>query len=149
MNEERFDFVELAETVAGRLLIDAPGTNYVFHYEIPEDKVFVLADKRRMEQVLGNLIENAKKYVLPGGEIRLKIQRENDRIQFSIFNQSPPIDEQELSKFGASFIEARISETKAPAWDLPSFLRSFPCIRPRMAYITSKMVLSSIFSFQR
>lgn len=103
LNEERFDFVELAETVAGRLLIDAPGTNYVFHYEIPEDKVFVLADKRRMEQVLGNLIENAKKYVLPGGEIRLKIQRENDRIQFSIFNQSPPIDEQELSKIWSKF----------------------------------------------
>ncbi len=103
LNAERFDFVELVETVAGRLLIDAPGTNYDFHYEIPEEEVFVLADKKRMEQVLGNLIENAKKYVLPNGEIRLKIQQENNHIQFSLFNQAPPLDELELSKIWSKF----------------------------------------------
>ena len=103
LDEERFDFVELAEVVAGRLLIDAPGTNFTFHYLIPEEKVFVLADKKRMEQVLGNLIENAKKYVIPGGEIRLKIQQENEHIRFSIFNQALLLAEQELSKIWNKF----------------------------------------------
>ena len=103
LDKERFDFVELTEIVAGRLLIDAPDTNFTFHYTIPEEKVFVLADKKRMEQVLGNLIENAKKYVLPGGEIRLKIQQENDHIHFSIFNQASLLDEQELSKIWNKF----------------------------------------------
>ncbi len=103
LEEERFDFVELAETVAGRLLIDAPGTNYMFHYEIPDENVFVRADKRRMDQVLGNLVENAKNYVIPGGEIRLRITQENGYVRFSIFNQALPLDEQELSKIWSKF----------------------------------------------
>ena len=37
----RFDFVELVETAAGRLLIDAPDTNFELQYELPEQKVFV------------------------------------------------------------------------------------------------------------
>lgn len=103
LHAERFDFVELAETVAGRLLIDVPDANYVFHYELPKERVFVLSDKRRMEQVLGNLIGNAGKYVLAGGEIRLKIKQEEDHLSFSVFNQTAVIDEQELSKIWDRF----------------------------------------------
>ncbi len=58
---ERFDFVEFVETVAGRLLIDMPETGFKLQYRLPEHKVFVYTDKQRMEQVLNNLIENAKK----------------------------------------------------------------------------------------
>ena len=102
-SEERFDFVELVETVAGRMLIDTPGKNYIFRYEIPEIKVYVNADKKRIEQVLGNLIENAKKYVLPGGEISLQVKQEDEHIQFLIFNQAYLLDEQELSKIWNKF----------------------------------------------
>ena len=62
----RFDFVELVETVAGRLLVDTPDADFELQYELPEQKVFVQADIKRMEQVLGNLIVNAKKNVHPG-----------------------------------------------------------------------------------
>ena len=51
MNVTRFDFVELVETVAGRLLVDAPDTNFELQYELPEQKVFVRTDRQRMEQV--------------------------------------------------------------------------------------------------
>ncbi len=71
-----FDFVELVETVAGRLLLDAPGTDFVLRYELPEQKIFVNADRRRMEQVLDNLIVNARKNVRPGGVIYLKLKAE-------------------------------------------------------------------------
>ena len=59
----RFDFVELAETVAGRLLLDAPGTDFALDYALPEGAVYVRADRRRMEQALGNLLVNARKNV--------------------------------------------------------------------------------------
>jgi signal transduction histidine kinase len=104
--------VELVETVAGRLLIDAPGTNYDFYYEIPQEKVFVFADKKRLEQVLGNLIENAKKYVLPGGEIRLRVLREDNHIRFSICNQAQPLNEQELSKIWNKFYRGKNQQRK-------------------------------------
>lgn len=103
LSEERFDFVELVETVAGRLLMDMPGTDHLFHYEIPDHKIFVFADKRRMEQVLNNLIENAKKYVKTGGKIRLTVNHEGDVLYFSVFNHSDTIKEQDLSKIWGKF----------------------------------------------
>lgn len=86
LSEERFDFIELAETVAGRLLIDTPNANYRFTYELPDEKAFICADKYRMEQVLNNLIQNAKNHVCDSGEIHLSVIRRkvNCGFQFSI-----------------------------------------------------------------
>ena len=103
LNTTCFDLVELVETVAGRLLIDAPDTNFVLQYELPEQKVFVQTDQRRMEQVLGNLIVNAKKNVHPGGILRLELTLNGGALHFSIFNQGRPIPENELPKIWTKF----------------------------------------------
>ena len=103
LNVTRFDFVELVETVAGRLLIDAPDTNFQLQYELPEQKVFVRTDRRRMEQVLSNLIVNARKNVSPGGILRLELTVDGGNLLFSIFNQGRPIPENDLPKIWARF----------------------------------------------
>ena len=103
LNITRFDFVELVETVAGRLLIDAPDTNFELQYELPEEKVFVRTDQRRMEQVLDNLIVNAKKNVRPGGILRLELTKESGTLHFSIFNQGRPIPADDLPKIWTKF----------------------------------------------
>lgn len=99
----RFDFVELTETVAGRLLIDAPDANFELQYALPEQRAFVQTDRRRMEQVLGNLIVNAKKNVLPGGVLRLELTADSETLHFSIFNQGRPIPENDLPKIWTKF----------------------------------------------
>ena len=99
----RFDFVELVETVAGRLLIDAPDADVELQYELPEQAVFVESDRRRMEQVLGNLIVNARKNVLPGGILRLELTVDRGILRFSIFNQGRPIPERDLPKIWTKF----------------------------------------------
>lgn len=103
LNVTRFDFVELVETVAGRLLIDAPDTNFELQYELPEQKVFVRTDRRRMEQVLSNLIVNAKKNIYPGGVLRMEVTVDNSTLHFSIFNQGRPIPESDLLKIWTKF----------------------------------------------
>lgn len=100
---ERFDLVELVETVAGRLLIDTPDENYELQYELPGNKVFVFADKARIEQVLDNLTINAKKNVKPGGILRLVLKCENERMDFSIFNQGQLISKESLEKIWTKF----------------------------------------------
>lgn len=99
----RFDFVELVETVAGRLLVDIPDANFELQYELPEQKVFVETDQRRMEQILSNLIVNARKNVLPGGVLRLELNADNGTLNFSIFNQGRPIPEHDLPKIWTKF----------------------------------------------
>ena len=103
LNVTRFDFVELMETVAGRLLIDAPDTNFELQYELPDQKVFVRTDQRRMEQVLSNLIVNARKNVSPGGILRLEVTADDGTLHFSIFNQGRTIPENDLPKIWTKF----------------------------------------------
>lgn len=100
---ERFDFVEFLETVAGRLLIDVPNANFELHYELPEHKAYVYTDKTRMEQVLDNLIVNAKKNVQPGGALKLSLLEQSGVLHFSIYNQGPKIPQENLSKIWTKF----------------------------------------------
>lgn len=91
LSDERFDFVELVETVAGRLLIDTPNPHFNFTYELPEHEIFIYADKARIEQVLNNLILNARKYVVTRGKIHISVISQDRNLQFSIYNQGKQI----------------------------------------------------------
>ena len=100
---QRFDFVEFVETIAGRLLIDMPETDFALQYQLPEHKVFVYTDKQRMEQVLDNLIVNAKKNVSPGGILRLSLIEQGNMLCFSVYNQGAPIPPEKLPKIWEKF----------------------------------------------
>lgn len=106
---ERFDFVAFLEIVAGRLLIDTPDADFELQYELPEYPAYVHADKNRMEQVLDNLIVNAKQNVRPGGILKLSLKRNGGRLIFSVFNQGPPIPQESLSKIWTKFYRDRNS----------------------------------------
>ncbi|MGI6059604.1 MAG: HAMP domain-containing sensor histidine kinase [Blautia sp.] len=103
LSDETFDFIEMAETCAGRLLLGTPGGNYRFTYRLPDTPVLIRADSKRMEQVLDNLIENARKNVREGGEIRLTISCFEKEVSFSLFNQCAPIPEPEFPKIWSKF----------------------------------------------
>ncbi len=103
----RFDLAELVETVAGRLLIDAPDIRFELQYVLPEHKAYVRTDQRRMEQVLRNLMVNAKKHVQPGGVLRLELTEKADAWHFSVFNQGRTIPENDLPKIWTKFYRGR------------------------------------------
>ncbi len=103
LNPERFDFVELVETVAGRLLVDAPDANFDLQYELPDYKVYVYTDKLRMEQVLNNLIINAKRNVSPAGVLKLCLAEADGLLHFSVYNQGQAIPDEKLNKIWTKF----------------------------------------------
>lgn len=100
---ERFDFVEFLETVAGRLLMDLPDADFHLQYELPQLPVYVHTDKDRMEQVLNNLIVNAKRNVRPGGILKLSLTERDGMLDFTIYNQGRHISEENLSKIWTKF----------------------------------------------
>lgn len=110
LHPERFDFVEFLETVAGRLLIDTPDADFDLQYELPEQPVYVNTDKSRMEQVLDNLIVNAKRNVQPGGILKLSLKENSGMLDFSIFNQGASIPLENLSKIWTKFYRDRNSK---------------------------------------
>lgn len=112
LNPERFDFIEFVETVAGRLLIDIPDANFYFTYDLPEYEVFVVADKMRMEQVVENLVINAKKHVVYNGNLDLSITCENGLLLFEIYNDGRIIEQDEISKIWSKFYRSVQSQRK-------------------------------------
>lgn len=110
LSEECFDFIELVETVAGRLLIDAPNVNYHLTYELPDEKTFIRADKYRIEQVLNNLMQNAKNHVCDSGEIHLSVIRRENKLRFSIFNQGKQIPPQDIPMIWEKFYRGKSSQ---------------------------------------
>ena len=109
LHPERFDFTDFLEIVAGRLLIDTPDADFELQYELPEHPVYVNADKNRMEQVLDNLIVNAKRNVRPGGILKLSLKENDGRLDFSIFNEGPLIPQENMSKIWTKFYRDRNS----------------------------------------
>lgn len=103
LTPERFDFVEFVETVAGRLLIDMPESDFVLQYELPAHKTFVYTDRQRMEQVINNFIVNAKKNVSPEGILRLSVVEQGNMLHFSIYNQGASIPPEKLSEIWKKF----------------------------------------------
>ena len=100
---ETFDFVELVETAAGRLLTDSPDADFQLEYELPEEKIFVKTDRKRMEQVLDNLILNARKHVCPGGRLELSLTMRGELLHFSVLNEGSPIPEEILPRIWTKF----------------------------------------------
>ena len=90
--------------------------------------MFVLADKRRMEQVVGNLIENAKKYVRPGGEIRLTIACAERHLDFSIFNHGDVIPERNCPGYGEKFYRGENSASGSSGLGLAMAAQILSCI---------------------
>lgn len=56
-----------------------------------------------MEQVLNNLLINAKKNVQPGGILKLCLTEQTGVLHFSIYNQGPVILQEDLSKIWTKF----------------------------------------------
>lgn len=65
--------------------------------------MYVYTDKGRMEQVLNNLIVNAKRNVRPGGILKLSLTEREGVLDFSIYNQGHCIPEENLSKVWTKF----------------------------------------------
>jgi len=127
------NLLELSRAQAGRLFISAELVNlrkvlrdsveeirrqspaYRFVLEIPGKMPAVTADKLRLERILHNLLENAVKYSPDGGEIRVSVKLEKERLVISVSDQGigiSKIDQGKLFKPFQRLEDTRIHSTK-------------------------------------
>ncbi len=57
-----------------------------------------LVDRRRMQQVLGNLVANAIRYSPEGGSIRLQARRADGEVRFRVLDDGPGVPEAERER---------------------------------------------------
>lgn len=72
-------------------------------HEVPEDLPRVLADRRALEHVLTNLVDNAVKYCPAGTHIRLHAVRQGRDIELVVEDDGPGIEQRHLPRLFERF----------------------------------------------
>jgi signal transduction histidine kinase len=67
-----------------------------FHLEVPDDSKVVVGDRDRLEQVLGNLMENAVKYSPEGSEIFITVEEKGDQFITTVSDRGIGIPADEI-----------------------------------------------------
>lgn len=76
------------------------------------DSMMVVADPKRVMQILANLIGNALKFTPEGGTIDVHAQRDGDRIRFAVIDTGPGIPAEDLPRLFDRFYQAHDNQQK-------------------------------------
>ena len=91
-------------------LFDARGTQ--LEVEVPESVPPILGDRRRVEQILTNLLANAAKYTPPGGVVQVAAYTENGHISLSVADNGPGVPDSERDIVFDKFYRGRDATTR-------------------------------------
>jgi signal transduction histidine kinase len=99
MEHEPVDIDMLLRNSLERVSRRAAEGRQTLELAVPPQLPLVIGDERRLEQVLGNLLDNAVRYTPEGGVIRLEAQRQGGQIAVSVHNSGsyiPPEDQKRV-----------------------------------------------------
>ena len=101
---------EVAQNVLKELQPIADKRNIALKVEAPEGFLgMALADQKRVEQVLVNLVTNGVKYNKVGGSVTVKISREDPYLRYDIVDDGPGIPPEEQKHLFEKFWRAKSS----------------------------------------
>ncbi|HEY3054777.1 MAG TPA: ATP-binding protein [Thermoanaerobaculia bacterium] len=78
-----------------------------FHVSVPDQTKVVTGDRDRLEQVLGNLLENAVKYSPEGSEILVSVENKADEVVTAVCDRGIGIPPDELNQVFERFHRGR------------------------------------------
>jgi signal transduction histidine kinase len=82
--------------------------------EAPSEPVELRCDRVRMEHVLNNLLSNAIKYSPPGSRVRMRIERRNELVVFSVTDEGEGIAPEEREQIFQPFRRASAALAQIP-----------------------------------
>ena len=88
LNMEKIDIIQLLRQSIGELEEKLSEANLDLKINVPEDKVYVRADGRRLYRVLENLLSNISKYSLPNTRVYIDITEVEGRVKLIMKNIS-------------------------------------------------------------
>ena len=89
-----------------------------FGVDLPESDLLFMADERRIQQVLGNLLDNAFKFTPDGGEVTLQGIRRGDDLHFLVTDSGPGIPSEEREQVFRKFYQVRTDAGRQPGLGL-------------------------------
>jgi signal transduction histidine kinase len=112
LNNETFNIIELIDEVKNRLLqtIDEKNITMVFKYR--ERITEAYGDRRKIEQVIINILTNAVRHAEFDKYIEIGVEEENSELMVYIENSGEPISEEDISKIWERFYRAEKSRRR-------------------------------------
>ena len=92
------DLGRLTRTVAAARLPDAV-------LELPDDRIVVETDPRRLERILGNLLDNAREHA-PGALVVVRLRATVDEVRIAVLDRGPGVPPDRLGRIFARFFMA-------------------------------------------
>ena len=107
LSKQPTDLRSLVSRVADTLRPLSDRKGQIVHLFLPETASQVEIDRRRIEQVLTNILSNAIKFTPKQGQIRVRVSETKDSLQVSIADNGPGISEEDQAEvFGKFFVVA-------------------------------------------
>lgn len=106
---ETLDLVALIERTIELYQAPAEDQNLSLVVDVPQRPVFLSAHQSKMQQILGNLLDNALKFTPAGGRISLKLEVKDGRIVLMVQDTGLGIDENDLPHIFKRFYRADAS----------------------------------------
>jgi signal transduction histidine kinase len=82
----------------------AENQNIHLSLDAPRDLPAMVADEERMNQILGNLLDNSLKFTRPGGEVRISASREDPWIEIAVQDTGPGIPPDQVANIFTPFV---------------------------------------------
>jgi signal transduction histidine kinase len=109
LEPEPVDLRGMLERVAGAWSLG----DEVIELQVPDDQPTFVLDRRRIERVLANLIENAANY--GGGVTRLEVRSDGDRLRIAVEDSGPGVDPDERKAVFGRFTRGRAAQRASTA----------------------------------
>lgn len=96
INTSEFDLIVEIKNILKRYEIFMENENYVFDFIKESDKVIVSADKKKIEQVIYNLINNAINYTGSDNKVTIKVTENNNFVKVEIIDTGSGIKDKDI-----------------------------------------------------
>lgn len=102
IQKENFDVTDLIQTIAERYKVEANAKNLELVFETVTTGIRLDTDRRRLTQVLSNLVRNAIKFT-PSGQVSVSVKQDDDKLLFEVTDTGLGIPKEEQSKLFKDF----------------------------------------------
>ena len=93
---ENFDLIELVNSILEKYQVLKETENYIFKFNHNVDEVIICGDKRKLEQVIYNLINNAINYTGDDNRIIININEDNNSVIVEIIDTGKGMKEENI-----------------------------------------------------
>ena len=96
LEKEDFDLIHLTQEILHRYTVLQETENYIFEFNHKEKEIIIHADKKKLEQVIYNLINNAINYTGEDNKVIINITKEKTNILVEIKDTGKGIKKEDL-----------------------------------------------------